>query len=64
MLVPQITALLELYGIHLDNESHENLIRHLRVHKLSFMLRTVLGTALMIAIKQIQTKLQKIEPVA
>lgn len=54
MLETQIQRLLTMHGIQLDADSFTNLIRLLRVPRLSFMVRALLGAALQILIGKLE----------
>jgi len=45
-MASQIQKFLDIHGITLDAQSFENLCKHLRLTKLSFMLSTLLSLAL------------------
>jgi hypothetical protein len=50
----QIQSLLDLFGIHLDQESFENLLAHLRVNRLSWQLKTALAVALSVLVQYLR----------
>lgn len=45
-LTAQIQAILDSLGIHLDSDSFQNLVSHLRISKLTWTQKTALAVAL------------------
>jgi len=55
----QIQAILDALGIHLDETSFSNLLKHLRVDRLTFMQKTAIAFALSVLGTWIRSKLME-----